>query len=144
MQTRARAQGYSQLCLYFMRRLKSALKCPFNFNDETYMMICTPESPARKKNEIARIPFSLSLSNTFPNGCIHTRDVLVNQTRTNAFRIIAASGNCRAETSRAINRESLARWKKPAGREKRSAARELNKSISGKISAMRRAETPSK
>jgi len=33
------------------------------------------------------------VSNTFSNGCIHTRDVLVNQTRTNAFRIIAASGN---------------------------------------------------
>lgn len=40
------------------------------------------------------IPFSVSLSNTFSNGCIHMRDVLVNQTRTNAFRIIAASGNC--------------------------------------------------
>jgi len=84
-------------------------------------MICTPES-LRKKNEIARIPFSVSLSNTFPNGCIHTRDVLVNQTRTNAFRIIAASGNCAARKRRASLTANRSRsGKKRGGREKRIA-----------------------
>lgn len=57
-----------------------ALICLLNFNDETrgdtYTGFARPEKEARSR----KCSPAVSLSNTFSNGCIHTRDVLVNQT----------------------------------------------------------------